>query len=274
MEETSMHSPLLRFWSKGGFILCTKGFADIRINEQSYRLSEGDIMVITPLVQVYSFEPSADYEDISFLDDLKVFYPVFHLIIDTAIPLKVREMPVWSISTKEKDFILHNFDDIIERTDTMKDEGEEGRRLLRKQIELIKQLTVIEIVRHRMKKVELLQDTQKHRTIVAYQFILSLHEHYVDQRSVSWYAAQANLSPGHFTSMIKSLIGMSPSQLIEIVTTTYAKIMLEMTDKSIKGIASDLNFPEQFTFRKYFKLHTGISPKEYRLNYKRQKDEE
>ncbi|MBO7573165.1 MAG: AraC family transcriptional regulator, partial [Bacteroidales bacterium] len=27
--------------------------------------------------------------------------------------------------------------------------------------------------------------------------------------------------------------------------------------------ADELGFPEQFTFRKYFKTHTGISPSEY-----------
>ncbi len=51
------------------------------------------------------------------------------------------------------------------------------------------------------------------------------------------------------------------------MVTTYAKLMLEQRDKSIKQTASELNFPEQFTFRKYFKQHVGISPKEYRNSH-------
>lgn len=43
--------------------------------------------------------------------------------------------------------------------------------------------------------------------------------------------------------------------------------MLEQDDKSIKEIAHELNFPEQFTFRKYFKARVGIPPKEYRRRY-------
>ena len=35
----------------------------------------------------------------------------------------------------------------------------------------------------------------------------------------------------------------------------------------IKEVAQELNFPEQFTFRKYFKLYTGVSPKEYKLKH-------
>ena len=41
----------------------------------------------------------------------------------------------------------------------------------------------------------------------------------------------------------------------------YARFYLGMT---VKEIAQELNFPEQFTFRKYFKTHAGISPKEYK----------
>jgi AraC-like DNA-binding protein len=29
-------------------------------------------------------------------------------------------------------------------------------------------------------------------------------------------------------------------------------------------VADELGFPEQFTFRKYFKTHTGMSPTEFR----------
>ena len=43
-----------------------------------------------------------------------------------------------------------------------------------------------------------------------------------------------------------------------------AKLQLTRTNKSIKEIDEELNFPEQFTFGKYFRQYTGISPKNYR----------
>ena len=60
--------------------------------------------------------------------------------------------------------------------------------------------------------------------------------------------------------------GPTPSDWIIAITIVQSKLLLEKTRKSIKEIAAELNFPEQFTFRKYFKQHTGIPPKEYRLN--------
>ena len=44
--------------------------------------------------------------------------------------------------------------------------------------------------------------------------------------------------------------------------------MLERSDKSIKEIANELNFPNISFFGKYVKKHTGMSPKQYRENLK------
>ncbi len=48
------------------------------------------------------------------------------------------------------------------------------------------------------------------------------------------------------------------------------QLLLEL-DKSIKEIASELHFPEQFTFRKFFKQDVGIPPTEYRHKMKRER---
>ena len=49
------------------------------------------------------------------------------------------------------------------------------------------------------------------------------------------------------------------------MTIIDAKLLLAQSDKSIKEVAAELHFPEQFTFRKFFKTHVGLSPKDYRL---------
>ena len=51
---------------------------------------------------------------------------------------------------------------------------------------------------------------------------------------------------------------------IHISIISRAKHLLMQQDLRVKDIADRLGFPEQFTFRKYFKTHTGMSPTEYR----------
>ena len=49
-----------------------------------------------------------------------------------------------------------------------------------------------------------------------------------------------------------------------MVTINQAKTLLRQPDILVKQVADELGFPEQFTFRKYFKAHTGMSPMEYK----------
>lgn len=258
-------TPFLRYWNKGGFVLCTAGEADIVINEQNFRLTRGSIFIVTPLVQVYGFACSDDFQSISFVNELKVFYPIFKLIADTGIPLKVRESPCWQLTEDDIQYIVNQDKRIRKKLSRLgEDILSDERTLLSHQINLIRHETMLEVVGDHIKGYPAQVDSINKQEVIAYRFILALHENYSHERSVSWYASEANLSPGHFTTLIKAATGRTPSEWIATVTTTYAKLLLEKRDKSIKQIAAELNFPEQFTFRKYFKQHTGTSPKEYR----------
>ena len=139
----------------------------------------------------------------------------------------------------------------------------EKQQILTHIINLICVETMLEVVSNRIQMFESSFDSVRNSN-VAYRFILTLHENYYRERTVSWYASQANMSTGHFSAIIRESTGQSPSEWISSVTTTYAKLLLEQTNKSIKEIANELNFPEQFTFRKYFKRYAGISLTDYR----------
>lgn len=257
--------PLREFWNKGGFVLCTAGYADVRINEQRYRLTRGCVFVVTPLVQVYDFRPSPDFAKISFVRELKDFYPIFRLISDTGIPLKVKEKPCWQIPEAEIGYVISQYDRIAERMREAEAAGtSDERSMLTHLVHLIGHETMLEIVCNHIRRYPASVDSVRNHSGVAYRFILALHENYRVERTVSRYAALANMSTGHFSAVIREATGRSPSEWIASVTTTYAKLLLEQTDKSIKEIAEELNFPEQFTFRKYFKRHAGVSPTEYR----------
>lgn len=256
------------YWNKGGFTLCTSGYADIIINEQKLRLTTGSIFIITPLIQISAIAPSEDFDTISFVCDLRVFYTIFNLISETGIPLKIRQYPCWQLTDDEFRFVTQQNERLHQKQARLNEDiNSDERTLLVHLINLIRHETMLEVVGNHIRNYPAQVDAISKQDSIAYRFILALHENYCRQRSVSWYASEANLSPGHFTALIKAATGKTPSTWISTVTTSYAKRLLEQRNISIKQIASDLNFPEQFTFRKYFKQHTGLSPKEYRKNF-------
>ena len=97
-------------------------------------------------------------------------------------------------------------------------------------------------------------------------FMQSLGLHYAERYPVSRYADEAHLSVRHFSSLIRAYTGQKPMEWIIVYTIGQAKHLLSQTELSVKEIAGQLGFPEQFTFRKYFKTHAGMSPTRFRFN--------
>lgn len=91
-----------------------------------------------------------------------------------------------------------------------------------------------------------------------------LEKHYKTERSIIFYASLFALSTGSFSKKIKKQFSKSPSYLIQERVILEAKKLLHLTYKSIKEIAHDLNFEDEFYFSRYFKKNVGVSPRSYR----------
>lgn len=257
----------LNLWKRGGFILCTKGQAELSINGVKQTLSQGDVLVITPLVLVGEVRESEDFTALSFVDDLKTYYDIFNRIADTPIPLMVYREPIWQIDDDEIAYLAKQYTHIEHLVESVANsQSETSRSLLDFQVCLLRQEAMLTVVNSRIKQISWTPSLHS-REAVVYRFILALHKNYHSHRSVAYYADMANLSKSHFSAIVKQTTGQSPSAWIATITTTYAKFMLEHSSMSIKQIAEKLNFPEQFTFRKYFKQYVGISPKKYRNSH-------
>ncbi len=81
---------------------------------------------------------------------------------------------------------------------------------------------------------------------------------------MNFYAGNSGVSTKYFSTLVKRVSGKTPLEWIETVVTGEAKAMLKDPGKSIKDIASSLNFPDTPTFTKYFRRVEGVTPKTYR----------
>ncbi len=115
-------------------------------------------------------------------------------------------------------------------------------------------------------KNKMLQD--KNRSIVFNQEMTAIQQlievYFVQERSASYYASMLALSVGAFTKKTKQLFGKTPMMLIQDRVVLEAKKLLHLTHKSVKEIAAELNFSDEFYFSRYFKKAVGLSPLHYR----------
>lgn len=89
--------------------------------------------------------------------------------------------------------------------------------------------------------------------------------HYKEHRNVQFYADSLFVSPKHLTETIKDVTGKTAGEWIDDAVILEAKVLLRNHEVSIARVADDIHFPDQSTFGKYFKKHTGFSPTEYRI---------
>jgi AraC-like DNA-binding protein len=84
------------------------------------------------------------------------------------------------------------------------------------------------------------------------------------------FADKLHIHPRHLTNTVKLTTGKSPCDFFEEKIMNIAKKMLVESESSISEIAFDLTFdPSNFT--KFFKRFAGITPKQYRENFRLEK---
>ena len=84
------------------------------------------------------------------------------------------------------------------------------------------------------------------------------------QHDVKFYADQLCITTQYLSSILKEQSGRSASQWIQEALIIEAKGLLKSPRINVQQIADKLFFPDQSTFGKFFKKHTGVSPMTYR----------
>lgn len=96
------------------------------------------------------------------------------------------------------------------------------------------------------------------------KFIQLVRVHCVKQRDVAFYAEQLCISLRYLSAVVQQESDNSAKEIIDEFLIMEIKMTLQSTNMSLKEIAEYYRFPDQSFFGRYFKKHTGMSPKEYR----------
>lgn len=107
------------------------------------------------------------------------------------------------------------------------------------------------------------KQTRKQELNVLFQELV--FHHYKEHRNVQYYADSLYVSPKHLTETIKEVTGRTAGEWIDDAVVLEAKVLLRNHDISIARVAENIHFPDQSSFGKYFKKHTGMSPSDYRV---------
>lgn len=239
--------------------VCLEGYSRMRINLKEYELTKGMLVVTMPEQILQQMERSEDFRG--------VFIVVSGKFIDDVIPtvqqlfpllFMIKEQPCTFLSPDQQEALLEYYSFLqkkaILEANPFRKEIAQGLLLsLFYEIYSIYQGSVPKVKKIKTRKEELFE-----------RFIRTVNDLYKQERSVAYYADRMCLTAKHLSTAVKEVSGKTASEWIDSLVILEAKALLKSSEMSIQEISEELHFANQSFFGKYFKHHTGVSPKEYR----------
>lgn len=265
MDRQTFNIEIINTQGKAGIYMCVKGTAELLVNGKLFLFGRGCIGLISPIIQIQILSQSSDCEFQIITEAIEHIFPIGKKFMDIILEIRQRNNVVFQADELFIDFVFQRERLIIERKSILENaKNEKEKRLYSSMIYLLEQELLVEVLALAHQNTEVKPEEVDKNTSISFNFIFSINKNPTHNRSVSFYAKEAGLSVGHFTRLVKSCTQKTPTEWIIFFTVAKAKNLLDNTKMSIKEIAMELHFPEQFSFRKYFKQHAGIPPKQYR----------
>lgn len=247
-----------------GVFLCKNGTAQVTMGNKEFAIARNSMCIFMPFADMAVQSHSDDFEGVIImegLDSLNGSMPN----IPFKNRLQIRQNPCIIITDEQKTRIqetmtlYHNKRELY-----MKTISEDTEAIIEHLLKALTDLIVYELINIYYESEPIKATPQRRDHLVFDRFLSSLLQNYATERTVAFYAKQQRLTPGYFTSVIKSLSGKNAIQWIEEVTIMRAQQYLVSSNLSIREIAEKLNFLDQSAFGRYFKNYTGISPLKFR----------
>lgn len=240
------------FWVKGDDI-------DICIDGISTRLKKRQLLFTTPLNEL---ELELENKEVIIYSFNRAFYCIRDhdaevscngfLFLGSSMPIVVELTP-----KEEKSFnLLCEF--FIEEFETA--DHIQGEMLL----VLLKRLLIksVRIARKILPK----DDMPQGKLDIIRKFNLLVEQHFREKHMVSEYADMLHISPKSLSNVFLRYYKQSPLKVISERICLEGERLIRFSDKNISEIAYILGFNEASHFSKFFKKHTGKSPKQYKAD--------
>ncbi len=238
---------------------CLAGNMSLKLNFHTHEIDAGSIVVVLPQLIIDPVRVSDDFRVVSLVMSLD-FISAFPVLRDFITNDEIRRRPVVPAEARSHDL----FDKLLlalrkcYEDETIK--GDRKKKIL--QYLVFALITAISNTYDSLSSLPATEGNRKNEIIDTFYQLVAQHAH--KQRSVSFYAAQLNLSQQYLSGLVKEQTGKPVMMWVEQVLIMHAKSLLKSTSLSIKEISQELNFADVSLFCRYFKRCTQVTPKAFR----------
>lgn len=245
-------------------IVCIKGELMVSVDLVEHKLTPSTLMVVRPGHTLTGYRASEDFRGYLIMAPLHTInhsLPSFSRLMSCF--LYFRDRPVINISPSELEIQQHLLAAVIQKQKEAKTPFFDN--VLDSMYQSILYETLSLYTSHMDRSQSNVIDSKlRRREDVFYRFLLLVEANFQIERSVNYYAEKLNITPKHLSAVAKETSGHTAGEWIDSYVVLEAKMLLNNSELSIQEISSRLNFANQSFFGKYFKHHTGMSPRSYR----------
>ena len=239
--------------------MCTRGQVKYKMDTQELAVGPGDLIVVSERHVIDSYLASPDMEGLCMMISVPFINEIIHDVSDTsAMYLFTQNHPVIALSERDQQVFSEYFY-VIRRK--ISETGNHFRRSLVRALMLAMFYDLSNVV---YQSRQLSAKSQSRPNAIFTQFLKLVEAHCKKERRVGWYAQQMCITPKYLSEMVKQASLRTPNDWIDNYVIRELSVQLKNSNKSIKAIAEELNFPNQSFLGKYFKEHVGMSPSDYR----------
>ena len=244
---------------------CVEGSVDCSINLNEYHLTSGTLLLITPGNMVKITQPEEIAQNLrvtlicassSFITNIGINPSKFFIEA-----VEVLKDPCIHLSSDEEE-MLHKYVNLaLDVTKTNHQFVKESIGGLVSSV--FYQFAGFLAESKRREEMEAPARTTRQRQMLEQFIKLAINDH-SKEHLVGYYADKMCVTPKYLSKIVKETSGRSVPQWLNELLILDAKNMLRHTDMTIKEISTSLNFPSQSFFFRFFKNHTGLTPRQYR----------
>ncbi len=239
-------------------VLVTNGRATVKINGTTYEAKKDDLFICPPNNIVDSGMMSIDFQGHCICISCSYIQHAIPLAVNSwDIKVLFENNPVCTLQPEEAKIFCQYYD--LLSTKTQYSSVRQKRVIGTIMLALIYDMHIVleRVVQHNLRPFT-------SRETLFKRFIDLIESTYPKPRSVSYYAERLNVTPKYFSYVCKQAGGQKATVIIDQYVVKDIVYMMNHTQKSIKEIACELDFPNLSFFGKYVKKHLGVSPKNYR----------
>lgn len=245
-------------------LLCTRGKASATINDEIYEIHKDDAFICLPQTIVDKSLVSFDFEYKCIcmsMDFVKDIQPGM-LINGWDIIKRLKVSPLVHLS--ENDIAaFHLYYSLLKNKLSNPTRKKYFREtLIHIMLAFLYEMQNSDEINHQPANLKQYSSAEN----IFNQFIMLLRSTTPKKRNVAYYASKLNITAKYLWQICHNVDGRSASDIIDAFVIEDIKYQLKYTEKSIKQICNDMDFPNISFFGRYTKKYLGVSPKQYRCN--------